>query len=40
MIKRLLSDKIKYAAKKMLIIAVTGPRQSGKSMSIRMATFG
>ncbi len=35
MIKRLLGEKIKNAAKKMPIIAVTGPRQSGKSTLVQ-----
>ena len=35
MIKRLLGEKIKDAAKKMPIIAVTGPRQSGKSTLVQ-----
>ena len=35
MITRLLGEKIKNAAKKMPIIAVTGPRQSGKSTLVQ-----
>ena len=35
MIKRLLGSKILEAAKKMPVIAVTGPRQSGKSTLVK-----
>lgn len=35
MIKRLIGEKIKQAAQKMPIIAVTGPRQSGKSTLVQ-----
>ena len=37
MIPRILTDKLLQAAKKMPIVAVTGPRQSGKSTLVRQA---
>lgn len=35
MIRRTIADRIKKTAKKMPVISITGPRQSGKTMLVK-----